>query len=237
MNFSIRRVNALITKEFRDFYKNPNVLFMLLIPIGITILYKKMLGGHGLEGYLVGTCINMNIATVGCMVIAMLIAEEKEKNTLRTLMLSPLTAVEFIVGKFIITGIMIMAINIFIFFMLQLKVVYFPIFIIITLLSTICVLFIGAIVGIFSKDQMQTGTIGTPFYMVLFMVPMLSKLNNIVEDIAKVLPTYHCSEAVNVLISGQSLWAAKFNIAVLVLWVIGGFIAFNLIYKKNRMEE
>lgn len=237
MNFSIRRVNALVTKEFRDFYKNPNVLFMTLIPIAVTILYKKLLGGHGVEGYLLGTCISMNISTIGCMVIAMLIAEEKEKNTLRTLMLSPLTAVEFIAGKFVITGIIVMLINIFIFFMLQLKLIYLPVFIIITLLTTISVLFIGGLIGIFSKDQMQTGTIGTPFYMILFMLPMLSKLSKIVEDIANVLPTYHCGEAISKIISGQGIWAARFNILALVLWIAGAFIVFNIVYKRNRMEE
>ena len=192
MNFSIRRVNALVTKEFRDFYKNPNVLIMLLFPIGLTLFYKKVFGNNAPSGYLISICLNMNITTIGCIVIAMLIAEEKEKNTLRTLMLSPLTAAEFIIGKFVITGILIMIINIATFFLLKINIIYLAMFIIITLLTTIGVLFVGALIGILSKDQMQTGTIGTPIYMILLMIPMVSRYNNVLKDIASFLPTYHC---------------------------------------------
>lgn len=240
MNFSIRRVNALLTKEFRDFCKNPNVLFMMLIPIALTVFYKYMFKGHALNGFLVSICLDMNIATIGCLVIAMLIAEEKEKNTLRTLMLSPLTTAEFITGKFIITGILVMIINVFIFFVLGVSINNLPVFIIATLLATIGVLFIGALIGILSKDQMQTGTIGTPFYMVLFILPMIAYYDGIpriVKYLAEILPTYHCSEIVIKFMKGQSLLSMKFNFLAMILWIAGAYILFSLVYKKVRTEE
>lgn len=240
MNFSPRRVNALVTKEIRDFCKNPNVLVMLLFSLGVTIFYRKALGAREANGYLVAICLNMNITTIGCMVIAMLIAEEKEKNTLRTLMLSPLTVIEFIIGKFIITGIVIMITNIVIFFILKINIIYLPSIFIVSLLTTISILFVGAIIGLFSKDQMQTGIIGTPFYMILFIIPMFTNYKSypdILKKIAYFLPTYHCSEFIYKIMNGQNFMAVKFNCLALVLWIIGAFIVFSIIYKRNRLLE
>jgi ABC-2 type transport system permease protein len=235
MNFSIKRVTALLIKELQDFYKNPNVLFMLIMPICVTLLYRKISGSHSSNPYILSLCLYMNFTIVGCFVIAMLIAEEKEKNTLRTLMLSPMTAVEFVVGKFLMSGFLLMAINLFIFFTLKVDPIYILPFILITLITTIIILFIGAIIGLLSKDQMQTSIIGF-LPMCLLMVPLFAKYTKILTDISNLLPTYHCGEVLTKVMSGGSLFSMKINILVLLIWVVFSFLIFGVVYSKNRLD-
>jgi ABC-2 type transport system permease protein len=139
-----------------------------------------------------------------------------------------MTAVEFVVGKFLMSGFLLMSINLFIFFTLKVDLIYILPFILITLITTIIILFIGAIIGLLSKDQMQTSIIGF-LPMCLLMVPMLT-------DISNLLPTYHCSEVLTKVMSCGSLFSMKINILVLLIWVVFSFLIFGVVYSKNRLD-
>ncbi len=84
MDFSIRRVNALLKKEIKDFVKNMNVWVMCFLPVMFSIIYSKLLGNNSSSAPMnkvsvLILCVGMNIALISSMVISMLIAEEKEK--------------------------------------------------------------------------------------------------------------------------------------------------------------
>ena len=79
MEFSIRRVSALLNKEIKDLSKNMNVSIMFLLPIFFAVIYSNMFGGNSAEKiYIFNLCLGMNIVMVGAFVMAMLIAEEKK---------------------------------------------------------------------------------------------------------------------------------------------------------------
>ncbi len=84
MDFSIRRINALLKKEIKDFAKNMNVSVMYLLPIMFSIIYSKLLGNNSSNDVMnriniLILCVGMNISLISSMVISMLIAEEKKK--------------------------------------------------------------------------------------------------------------------------------------------------------------
>lgn len=237
MEFSLKRVNALFIKELKDFYRNPNILIMCLLPLFFAILYGNIFGGKMSSTFILMLCVLMNFTMVGCLVMSMLIAEEKEKNTLRTLMLSPISPVEFLAGKSMITAILCMAINIIIFFILKVNMVFFIQFLVITFITTISMLFLGAIVGLLSKNQMETGTVGFPIYMGLLLVPMFSGLNKTLKAIANLLPTYHCGEALQKIFDGQGLLSIKYNFLALVIWIFVSIVLFAFVYKKKSLDK
>lgn len=237
MNISFKRINALLQKEFLDFYRNINTSVMLIFPIIIAVMYRRALKNSSFSSFVLPLCLDMNFLMVGCFVTAMIIAEEKEKNTLRSLMLSPVNVVEFILGKFIISGIVLMVINIIIFFILGIHVTYLVPFIIVTLLTTIVILFLGGLVGLLAKDQMQTGTLGLPYFGILLIIPVLGQTNKNFKIIAELIPTYHSGEAMNKLLNGQCLLAAKFNLLALIAWIFISLLLFIAVYNKNKLDE
>lgn len=114
------KIQALFMKDVKNFFKNINVSFMLLMPIGFAFLYTKVIPMGELDGqsgmYVYNLCSLLTLGVVPISIVAMSIAEEKEKNTLRTLMLSNVTAVEFLVSKILVGLILAMIVNALVFF-------------------------------------------------------------------------------------------------------------------------
>ncbi|WP_079473954.1 ABC transporter permease [Marinococcus halophilus] len=97
---AISRMYAIFRKDVKDLSKNLLVMTTAIMPILLALFYGQQdqlpLEGH----YLV---YNMAFVFVATFVQAALIAEEKEKHTLRGLMLSPATPWDILVGKNLLT--------------------------------------------------------------------------------------------------------------------------------------
>jgi len=86
MNISMTRIQAILMKDYKEFSRNYAVSTMVLLPLIMAFLYNQ-LGANTISMYFLP--INMTFSIVTTYVQCSLIAEEKEKNTLRSLMLSP----------------------------------------------------------------------------------------------------------------------------------------------------
>lgn len=237
MDFSFRRVNALFIKELRDFFRNPNVLVMCIMPIMFSLLYGKVMTSQIPKSIALALCLIISLTMIGCMVVSMLIAEEKEKNTLRTLMLSTLSPIEFLTGKSLVTLFICMVTNVIIFFIVNPTTINIWQYILIALISSITMIILGALVGIFSKSQMETGIIGFPIYMLLLLAPSLSSLNPILEKIANLCFTYHTLEAIYKISMGQGLLSIKYNLLVILIWLIISLLLFVFACKKVKLDK
>src|SRR5690625_408667 len=103
MTFSLKRMNAIFQKDLKDLSKNIYVGTSLLMSIILAIFYGKM-GEIPIEmHYLI---INLALVAVAFFVQCAIIAEEKEKNTLRGLMFSPATLPEILGGKSLVSFIL-----------------------------------------------------------------------------------------------------------------------------------
>lgn len=96
MNISMRRVNAILQKDFKDISRNSAVSISALMPLILAFIYGRM-GDITIEAHYM--VINLTLVVVGSFLQCSLIAEEKEKNTLRGLMLSPASTLEILGGK------------------------------------------------------------------------------------------------------------------------------------------
>ena len=74
-----------------------NVFVYVLMPIPFALLYSNISAGN--SEYLFSLCILLNIAMVPVALMGTVIAEEKEKNTLRTLMLNNVQGTEILFAK------------------------------------------------------------------------------------------------------------------------------------------
>ena len=243
MAFSTRRVNALFKKEIKDFGKNKNVSLMCLLPILFSFIYAQLLGDSTSKDSMskpdiLILCLGMSLSLVASMIMAMLIAEEKEKNTLRTLMLSAVSPLEFLSGKAALTFITSEVINSAIFFIVGIDALYFGKYLLITTLVLFSMIEIGALVGIMSPNQMSTGVVGMPVILILFLLPNFARLNKTLETIANCLPNYHMNVMLEKVFKGEVLGteSAK-GIAVILVWIVISAAAFALVYKNRGIDK
>jgi ABC-2 type transport system permease protein len=243
MEFSIRRVNALCKKEIKDLGKNMNVLTMCMLPIIFSIIYSKLFGGnasgeHIEKMQILNMCLGMNLTMVSSFVIAMLIAEEKEKNTLRTLMLSSVSPLEFLTGKALITLLVTVIINIAMFFIVGIDIQYLGKYLLITTLVAFSMLEIGAVIGIIAPNQMATGVVGTPVLMLLFMLPIFAQLNKTLTRIAEFLPNYNMNLMLEKVFKGETIGTGSaYGIAVILAWILIAGVAFAYTYNKRGLDR
>jgi len=181
--------------------------------------------------------LNMNILVVTGLVIAMLIAEEKEKNTLRTLMLASVSPLEFLIGKaIIILGISI-GNNILMFFIMGMEPSYLGYFILITTLVVISMIEFGAVVGIIAENQTSTSTIGMPFFMSIFLIPTFGRVNDVFKRVSDFLPNYNMEMLLNRIFTNEAInMNFAYNIAVILAWIIIGAGVFAWTYSKKKLD-
>ncbi|PUA37835.1 hypothetical protein C8Z91_17850 [Paenibacillus elgii] len=96
MSISLKRARAIFVKDYKEFSRNYGVSFSLIVPILLAFLFRS--AGPSLPGA-AGFLLNTSFVLLTCFVQACLIAEEKERNTLRSLMMTPATTMDVLIGK------------------------------------------------------------------------------------------------------------------------------------------
>lgn len=241
MEFSIKRVKALTKKELKSFVKNSNVLLMCLLPIIFSFVYSNIFSGvsEGMSKVMILIlCLNMNLVLVCSFVMAALISEEKEKNTLRTLLLSGVSALEFLTGKIVVTFLLSQVTNVIIYFVTGIDMKYFGWFLVISFFVVICMIVIGAIIGILSPTQMATGVIGMPVFMLLLLIPMFADFNDGFAKIAQFTPNYNMNLLLKQLFETGSLLTGNIvPFIVMGLWIVLSSVVFWIIYNKVGLDK
>lgn len=238
MGISIRRVNALVFKEIKDMVKNSNILVTAVLPILAAVVFSMINVDVPMKEVIImtgGVSINLNM--VSAFFMAMIIAEEKEKNTLRTLMLSGVSSMDFLLGKAVVSFIVTLGINVAIFFIAEIGIEYLLMFIVLSCVVSIIMIIIGAIIGMMSPNQMATGVVGSPILILLYLIPSLEKLNDIFMKISRYLPFHSFTELFNRFYSGKGGEDSIFEIIVLAAWLIVSLVVFAAVYKRKSIDK
>lgn len=236
MTFSNRRVYAIFQKDLKDLTKNIFVGTTLLVPILLAVLYGK-LGEHTIEiHYLV---INLTFTSVAAFIQCTLIAEEKERNTLRSLMLSPATTLEILLGKsllsfiFTIVTVIICALitgyeskNLFI--------ISLAIFI-----SILFYLELGTLLGLLTKSVMEASVVILP---VMFLFGFGTMLQVLIEKYSQLsfleyLPNIQLLKLAKSVEIGMGLIDVWMQLIVIAGWVVAGGILVVIVYKNRAMDD
>lgn len=239
MRISMRKVNAIFCKDLKDMLKNVNAIIMFALPVFFAIFYSQVpaLMKEMGKDYLLMMVVIMNMCVSPLSLLPMIIAEEKEKNTLRTLMLSNVSGSEFIFGKVLSVFTLTEIIAVLLFFIIQMPIAQLPVFILVTSLGSICLLMIGAVFGLLARDQMST-SVYSVLGMVIFMFPaMFRGMNQLFDTIAKFMPTTAVFELFSLMSTQADVSKWLFSIAVIVGWTIISLIAFNWFFRKKGIDN
>lgn len=236
MIFSLKRMNAIFQKDLKDLSKNLYVGTSLLMPIVLAFMYGRMEDITIEAHYLI---INLTLVAVAFFVQCALIAEEREKNTLRGLMLSPATIPEILSGKSLVS-LLTTLITIALCAMLS---GYEPtniIFIAIAIIfSTLFYLALGTLFGLLSRTVVEASVIMLPVMLVFGFGSFLELLVDKYPILSFVtfMPNIQLIDLAHKVQEGSGLADIWSHLAIIFAWFIGAAILTVLVYKKREMDE
>lgn len=235
MNISMTRIQAIFMKDYKEFSRNYAVSTMALMPLFMAILYNQT-GANAIITYFLP--INMAFSMVTTYVQCCLIAEEKEKNTLRSLMLSPASLGDILIGKslfVLIVTIVVVAMTIFL-------VGYEPanlfIIAIALVLSAVFYIAMGTVCGLFAKSIMEGSIIVLPVIFIFSFAPIILGLSEAfpILKVAEWLPSSQLVLLAEALEGTYTTMDVIIPMATIIVWSLVTWIVAGFIYKKRMVD-
>ncbi|MHA6261133.1 ABC transporter permease [Sporosarcina sp. CAU 1771] len=235
MNLSMRRVNAIFQKDFKDLSRNSAVSVSALMPLVVAFVLGKM-SSTAIEGHYM--VINLTMVIVATFVQCSLIAEEKEKNTLRGLMLSPASTLEILGGKSLLS-LIATVITVIIGALIS---GYRPenvfVITIAILFSTIFFIGLGTLLGLLAKSVMEASVIIMPFMFIFGFGSFFSMFED-KYPIVKVLDYTPNMQLVEIAIkveNGAGLIHLWTHFGVIAAWVVLVIILTTVVFNKKMKD-
>lgn len=254
MNATLRRVGALVDKDLMDLIKNPTMLVVLLMPIGFMLLFRLVIGdtaadagltgadlasvGGEIDKFLLGSGLCMSIGMVASMVLIYGIAEEKEKHTLRTLMLANVSAGQISLSKGLVSLVATLVVAAACFFVggaadASLLAPY----LLACVLGALPIIFLSLVLGLAARDQMTAGLFSVPV-VIVSLLPMFGMMDEGIAAVVRYLPTGGADTLVKLAVEGRLLSVdALVPLAVGLAWTVAGAAVFRLLYKRLAQDN
>ena len=247
MNASMRKVGALISKDFTDLLKNPTMVVSCVLPVGFALIYRFMWADMGVDAQpgaadfmtrmLLTTALCMAVGMVCTLTVVSGIAEEKEKHTLRTLMLANVSAGQIVVARSFVTLVMTTAVEAASFFAAGVPVELFGPYMAIGVAGAFPVLLFALVLGLAARDQMTASLYSVPLVL-LAVLPMMGMTSETVGKVASYGPTGGMADLLALLVEGR-LWTsdAVMPLVLLVAWAVLGAVVFALLFKRLTRDN
>ncbi|WP_144511243.1 ABC transporter permease [Bacillus sp. FJAT-22090] len=235
MTFSWKRVNAIFQKDFKDFSRNIAVSIVIFLPLIMAAVYGRM-GVDSIQVHFM--TINMTFAMVGTYVQCCLIAEEKEKNTLRGLMLSPANTFEILGGKSLLSFVLTITIIFFSAFLSEYKPASITMVAVAIILSSLFYIGMGTLLGLIAKSVMESSVIVLPVIGV-FTVGSFATVWAQKYPVLKALeymPNVQLIDLAEKVEKGARFVNVLSNLGIIGAWVVVVFVLTVVVYKKRMVD-
>ncbi|WP_214844169.1 ABC transporter permease [Exiguobacterium sp. s150] len=235
MTFSMKRALAIFQKDYKDLSRNLFVSSTLIMPLFFAVFYSQ-LGGGGIDiTYFV---FNIAFSLVAIFVQCALIAEEREKNTLRGLMLSPASTLDILIGKSALTFITTILTVIACAFLLD----YSPdnLFVISYAMIVLALFYIavGTIFGLMTKTVMEASlVVMLPFFFFSFS-PMLVVFKDsfALIGLLEYLPNVLIIDIAHQIEAGAGVGSTWVELVILSAWAIIMFVGSIAMYNRKQTD-
>ncbi|WP_047985450.1 ABC transporter permease [Ornithinibacillus californiensis] len=235
MILSWKRIYAIFQKDMKDLSKNLFVSSIIILPIMMAFLYGAM-GEATIDlHYMI---INLTLASVTAFIQCAVIAEEKEKHTLRGLMLSPASVAEILGGKSLVSFILTVVTLVVCMMITGYEPSNMLIIVVALVVSMLFYLALGTILGLLSRTVVEASVIILP---VIFLFGFGSMLMLLVEKVPALsfieyLPNIQLIEIAYDVEAGLGFGDVWVNLVVLLAWAVVATLATAFVYKKKEMD-
>lgn len=223
-------IGAILWKQWKDTLKNKTILIQFVMFPFMTVIMENAIEIPGMpEHFFANLFAIMYVGMAPLTCVASVIAEEKEKNTLRVLQMCNVNALEYLLGNAIYIIGMCMLGSLVIGCAGGYQGMELLYFMLIMLLGHCTSVLLGAAVGAASKNQMMATSLTVPVMMILSFLPMLSLFNEMIEKVARYVFSQQLYSMLNSIDNIQ--WEVE-NIVILCGNIVLVLTAFLLAYKK-----
>lgn len=253
MNAAMRKTGALLAKDFADLFKNPTLLVVCLLPIAFMALYSFMIGDAAggsdltaeqqeavdpvISQFMLGSSLCMTLGMVCTMTVLYGIAEEKEKRTLRTLMLANVGASQVVASKAVVALVASTVVNAVCFFVAGGEPGMLGAYLALGVVGSLPVILFSLVLGLASRDQMTAGVYSVPVLLVA-LVPMFGMANETIEKASHWLPAGGVYDLIGLAMDGRLLSQdALAPLGVTLAWIVVGAVVFAALFKKLARDN
>ena len=230
----MRNIKAVFMKQILDTVKNKTIFIQfLMFPIMVIIMETAIKIEDMPVHFFVKLFAVMFVGMAPFTCMSAIISEEKEKNTLRALMMSNVKPWQYLVSVGIYVFIMCMAGTAVFAILGEYKGTELVMFLVFMISGIILSEIFGAVIGIFSGNQMAATSLTLPIMMIFSFVPMLSTFNESIKKFAGIIYSQQISDLINGI--GASEVSAG-NVLVIAVNFIVGLVLFAVAYKKKGLE-
>ena len=239
---NLKKTGILYGKDLNDFMKNPGISVAALIPVLFVVLYRSIGLADAMGDYASYFLLNigtvMSIAMVALLLVSTSVAEEKEKFTLRTLMMSNVRASEFLLSKILVTLTVLLMCNTLIFILSGSALSALPFYLLCCTLGSASLIMFSACIGIMARDQMSTSIYQIPIMLLVMLPAMLSEFNSFIGTLASLTPIAAMMNLFGNFQAGQLASAASLQaLAVMLVWIAVPSLLFAWLYRRKGIDN
>jgi len=213
-----RKLNALLWLRLQVLISNSTLLATLLMPFGIAVLLNEFSNKNGeMSLFLLSASLTMVLSMGSGYMVSIMMAEDKEKRNLKSLILSGVTATEYTFSMLVLPILIMLLAMIVLPIYLKVDVSgYLFAYAIYLLLATICIIFLNLLIGAVSDTQSKAQVYSIfPMFIVSFL-PMIALQNDTVQ---KLLDYSFIGPFVGLLKEGGGELSLG-NLGLLLSWVL-----------------
>ena len=191
---NINKLTAVAQIKWICISRNTAIMIGPLLTVAMVWIFKILYSinsGGDLSPILVSLIlslgISLNLCMDGFLMVGTAIAEEKEKHTLRVLMTSSVTGMQYFIGSILFPFVLMNIINIAVLVIsgISMSQVSVVAFLLVSAVASLISCVMGMIVGLCAKNQMNANLISYPLVIVLMMIPMFGNLSEKLHHISQ----------------------------------------------------
>ena len=213
-----RKLNALLWLRLQVLFSNSTLLATLLMPFGISVLLNEFLNKNGeVSLFLLSASLTMVLGMGSGYMVSIMMAEDKEKRNLKSLILSGVTATEYTFSMLVLPILIMLLAMIVLPIYLKVDVSgYLFAYAIYLLLATICIIFLNLLIGAVSDTQSKAQVYSIFPMLIVSFLPMIALQNDTVQ---KLLDYSFIGPFVGLLKEGGGELSLG-NLGLLLAWVL-----------------
>ena len=213
-----RKLNALLWLRVQVLISNSTLLATLLMPFGIAVLYNEFSNKNGqLSLFLLSASLTMVLSMGSGYMVSIMMAEDKEKRNLKSLILSGVTATEYTFSMLVLPILIMLVAMIVLPIYLRVDISgYLFAYVIYLLLATISIIFLNLLIGAVSDTQSKAQVYSIFPMLIVSFLPMIALQNDTVQ---KLLDYSFIGPLVGLLKEGGGELSLG-NLCLLLAWVL-----------------
>lgn len=242
MTTNLRKIHAIFNLKTRLILTNTSVMVAPLLAIGMVIMMRFLIRNTKMSpafsiGFLLGIGLLFNIVMGGFMMASAPLAEEKEKQTLRVLMTSGVTGLDYFVGSLLPPFVILMVTNLLLIPLSGTPWQQLPFgnYLLITAITTLISLLLGSLVGLLSRNQAEAGLLCLPPMLLLTLAPSFRMFNAPLRHAVRYLYAGTLTRLADGIGQANFHWQLL-DILVLLSWLGLSLGAFLVAYRRNGLD-